>query len=63
MAKRDTKPVIPSKIACGRDLDSLLEEHPMICPLPKDDIKKIDLAKLAPKDRRYVCIMMDSGVS
>ena len=35
----------------------------MICSLPKDDNKKVDLAKLAPKDSRYVYIMMDSGAS
>ena len=63
MAKRDTKPVIPSKTPCEKDLDSLLEEHPMICSLPKDDSKKVDPAKLAPKDKRYVYIMMDSGAS
>ena len=63
LATRDTKHVVPPKITCEKDLDSLLDEHPMICSLPKDESKRVDLAKLAPKDSRYVYIMMDSGAS
>ena len=46
-----------------RDLDAMLEEHPMICSLPKDEKSKVNLSKLTPKDAQYVYIMMDSGAS
>ena len=46
-----------------KDLEKLLEDHPTICSLPKDDREKADLASLTPKDKRYVYIMMDSGAS
>ena len=41
----------------------LLDSHPNICTLPEDEDEKVSLASLAPRDKRYVYIMMDSGAS
>ncbi|MFB1039306.1 MAG: hypothetical protein QMC35_02490, partial [Polaribacter sp.] len=46
-----------------RDLDKLLETHPTIAALPQDRDERSDLPKLAPTDKRFVYIMMDSGTS
>ena len=46
-----------------KDLDKLLDDHPMICYLPKSEEEKTDLSKIAPENKRYVYVVMDSGAS
>ena len=50
-------------VSSEKDLARLLTAHPTICALPEDDREKLDLASLAPNDKKYVYIMMDSGAS
>ena len=56
-------PMGPVKISSEKDLDRLLQSHPTIAALPSDNKAKAELQNLAPKSKRYVYIMMDSGAS
>ena len=46
-----------------KDLTRLLDSHPTICAQPEDEDEKVNLASLAPRDKRYVYILIDSGAS
>ena len=46
-----------------QELDQLLKTHPTIAALPADSEVRKELNQLAPKSRKHVFIMMDSGAS
>ena len=46
-----------------QELDLLLKTHPAIAALPTDPQARKELHQLAPKSKKYVFIMMDSGAS
>jgi hypothetical protein len=46
-----------------KDLDKMLKTHPTIASLPKDESGRSELASMAPKSKRFVYVMMDSGAS
>ena len=46
-----------------KDLDQLLASHPTLAALPSDAHARKEVAKLSPKSRKYVHVMMDSGAS
>ena len=61
--RRKRRPTPKATVGSEADLDKLLSTHPTICALPSDEEKRVDLTQLAPRDKRYVYIMMDSGAS
>ena len=60
---KKNSPLGPVKLSSERDIDRLLQSHPTIAALPSDNKAKAELQNLAPKSKRYVYIMMDSGAS
>ena len=60
---KKNSPIGPVKLSTEKDLDRLLQSHPTIAALPSDNKAKAELQNLAPKSKRYVYIMMDSGAS
>ena len=46
-----------------QELDLLLKTHPTIAALPTDPQARAELHQLAPKSKKYVYVMVDSGAS
>ena len=61
--EKSRRPATNVTVRSEADLDEFLSTHPTICSLPADKEDRVDLSKLAPKDKRFVYIMMDSGAS
>ena len=51
------------KLSSEKDLDRLPQSHPSHAALPNDNQERHELWNLAPKSRKYVYIMIDSGAS
>ena len=63
VAPRKTKSTQHVVVKSEKDLDQLLARHPTLAALPSDAQARKELAKLSPKSRKYVYVMMDSGAS
>ena len=53
----------PIAITPEEELEALLKTHSGIAPLPSHEAMRKDLAALAPKHKKCVYVMMDSGAS
>ena len=62
-AKQESNRVSNVTIGSEKDLDDLLQKHPKIGALSQDAQSRADLAKMAPRIKKYQYIMMDSGAS
>ena len=63
VAPKKTKNVQHVVFKSEKGLDQLLASHPTLAALPSDAHARKELAKLSPKSRKYVYVMMDSGAS